>query len=147
MIILSCKNFNSKLIRIYLQTLQKYLGLVIKNMDTRMLCFCKWCGSFCCTFFDLYQHWTNGVHATLVKLTLYIFFEKLVKLQKCTSKWDIFVMALTNDLLQKTSGPKSNISYTFMKHMMIWNNIKQAHHSISLGFWFFFDKKKNTIPA
>ena len=47
----------------------------------------------------------------------YIYFEKLVKLQKCTSKWDIFVMALTNDLLQKTSGPKSNISYTFMNHM------------------------------
>ena len=125
-----------------MQTLQKYLGLVIKNMDTRMLCFCKWCGSFCCTFFDLYQHWTNGVHATLVKLTLYIFFEKLVKLQKCTSKWDIFVMALTNDLLQKTSGPKSNISYTFMKHMMILcSNMKQAHQSISLGLWFFLEKK------
>ena len=126
-----------------MQTLQKYLGFVIKNMDTRMLCFCKWCGSFCCTFFDLYQHLNKWSSCNICKTyTLYIFFEKLVKLQKCTSKWDIFVMALTNDLLQKTSGPKSNISYTFMKHMMIWNNIKQAHHSISLGFWFFLMKKK-----
>ena len=130
-----------------MQTFQKYLGLVIKKVGTQE-CYVSAndVGHFVAPFSIYINIWTNGVHATFVKLTLYIFFEKLVKLQKCTSKWDIFVMALTNDLLQKTSGPKSNISYTFMKHMMIWNNIKQAHHSISLGFWFFFDKK-NTIPA
>ena len=40
-------------------------------------------------------------------------------------------MALTNDLLQKTSGPKSNISYTFMKHMMILcSNMKMASENV-----------------